>query len=116
MSQYTEAAVKTYRAAGALAQHLRVTRDGSGNMVVADASTLELGVTERASFAALDDIPVRIRSAQGTVIFTALVAIAVGGDVFAAAGGKVAATGTVLLGTAEMASTADGDFIEVLRV
>jgi hypothetical protein len=40
-------------------------------------------------------------------------AISAGADVFAAAGGKVASTGTVKVGVALQAAAADGDEIEV---
>jgi hypothetical protein len=46
----------------------------------------------------------------------ASVAIALNGAVWAASGGKVAATGTVEIGIALEAATADGDVIEVLRL
>jgi hypothetical protein len=45
----------------------------------------------------------------------ALTAITAGNPVYAAASGKIAATGTVFVGTALEAATADGDVIEVLR-
>jgi hypothetical protein len=42
-------------------------------------------------------------------------AITAGNSVYAAAAGKIAASGTIVLGTALESSTADGDVIEVLR-
>lgn len=113
MSQYNESAVKTFQSAGALAQYLRV-KLSAGVLALAGSTDVALGYVERAVFAA-DYTPVRVRTAQGTCIHIASVAIAAGGDVYAAAGGKVAATGTLLIGTALTAATADGDQIEVLR-
>jgi putative N-acetylmannosamine-6-phosphate epimerase len=115
MAQYTEASVKTYTSGAALAQHLRVTYS-SGKLGLADASTLEIGTMERPAYAADQDAPVRLRNAPGTCIMIANSAIALGAAVYAAAGGKVDNTGTVLLGYAESAAAADDDEIEVLRV
>lgn len=114
-----ESPVKTMVASGALGKHLRVTFGTSGTagqMILAGAAVAEVGVTERPAFEALEDIPVRLRTAQGTVPMVALIAIAVGAVVRGAAAGKVTTGGTdIIIGTAMTAATADNDIIEVLR-
>jgi lysophospholipase L1-like esterase len=112
---FTDSPVKTYVAGSALSQYLRVVRSGD-TVVPADAATLELGVVERLAYGSGWDVPVRLRNAPGTCVMIASGAIALYGEVYAAANGKVAATGSVLLGYAESAADVDGDEIEVLRV
>lgn len=116
---YTDQSVKTFVASAALGQFLRVTYGSSGTagqMILAGAAVAELGVTDLPSYAALDDIPVRLRTAQGTQQFVASGAIALGATVRCAAGGKITSSGTdPIIGTALEAATADGDIIEVLR-
>ena len=111
MSQYFETATRPDTAAGAIAQHLRVKTTGA--LVVATASDVELGTMDIAATAA-GPATVRLRTAQGTRKMVALVAITKGDPVYAAAGGKVAASGSVYVGTALEAATADNDVIEVL--
>jgi hypothetical protein len=111
MSQYFETATRPDLAAGAIAQHLRVKTVGA--LVVATAADVELGTMELPCTAA-GPATVRLRTAQGTRKMVASVAITAGDPVYAAAGGKVAATGTVFCGTALETSTADNDVIEVL--
>jgi hypothetical protein len=76
---------------------------------------MDIGTLTEASFADGDVRAVHLANAQGTCKMVASVAITSGDLVYAAAGGKVAATGTVVIGEAMEASTADGDVIEVLR-
>jgi hypothetical protein len=101
-------------AGATLAQFLRVT-PSSGKMVAADASTAEFGTLETPSFEDGDEVTVATRSAPGTRTMVASEAIALYGDVFAAANGKVAASGSVKIGTACTVATADNDQIEVAR-
>lgn len=111
MSQYYETAVRPDTAAGAIGQHLRVKTTGA--LVVAAATDVELGTMEFPCTAA-GPCAVRLRTAQGTRKMVASEAITRGAAVYAAAGGKVASTGSVFVGTALEAATADGDVIEVL--
>lgn len=111
MSQFFETPTRPDTAAGAIAQHLRVKTTGA--LVVATASDVELGTMELPCTAA-GPATVRLRTAQGTRKMVASVAITAGDPVYAAAGGKIAATGGVFVGTALEAATADGDVIEVL--
>lgn len=119
MSQFNESAVKTMVAGTALGQFLRVKYGSggtAGQMIVAGTGDACLGVTERSAIAQADPVPVRLRTAQGTRTMVASTAIAEGGIAYAGASGKVAATGTVVEGTALQAAAADGDQIEVLPV
>jgi hypothetical protein len=114
MSQFVETGTRPFTAGAAIAQFLRV-KLSSGKLAAAGASDVELGTMEVASFADLDVVSVRLRTAEGTAKMVASEAITSGNPVYAAAGGKVASTGTVYVGTALEAATADGDVIEVLR-
>ena len=113
MSQYFDTACRPDTAAGALAQHLRVKT--SGALALAGASDVELGTMESAVTAA-GPATVRLRSAPGTCKMVANGAITLNAGVYAAASGKVSGSGTVLIGTALEAATADNDVIEVVRV
>lgn len=112
MSQYFETATRPDTAAAAIAQHLRVKTPGA--LVVATASDVELGTMDNPATAA-GPATVRLRTAPGTCKMVASAAITAGVTVYAAAGGKIAASGTVIVGTALEGATADNDVIEVLR-
>lgn len=112
MSQYKEGPCGTDTAAAAIAQFLRVKTTGA--LAVAGAADVELGTMELPALAA-GDATVRYRTAAGTVKMVASEAITAGASVYAAASGKVGASGTLLVGTALDAATADNDVIEVLR-
>ena len=116
MAQFTEACCKTFIATGALAEFLRVSLT-AGKLVAAGIAVKELGTMERPAKAADEVVPVRLRTAPGTVKMVASAALAVGADVFTAAAGKVGASASTAfyLGTCLHASAADGDVIEVLR-
>lgn len=111
MSQFFESPTRPDTAAGAIAQHLRVKTTGA--LVVATATDVELGTMDTPAVAA-GPCTVRLRTAQGTRKMVASVAITKGNPVYAAAGGKIAATGSVFVGTALEAAGADNDVIEVL--
>jgi len=115
MSQFVHAPVKSFTAGGALGQYLRV-KASSGKMALAGTSDRELGVTEYEVFADLDPIAVRIRTAEGTFKGVASEAITAFAICYAGASGKVASTGTVMVGIALEAATADGDVIEIMRL
>ena len=112
MSQYKEGPCGADTAAAAIAQFLRVKTTGA--LAVAGVSDVELGTMEIAALAA-GDATVRYRTAAGTVKMVAVEAITAGNPVYAAASGKVAASGALQIGTAIEAATADNDVIEVLR-
>lgn len=115
MSQYTEAPTRMFTAGAALERHRRVILS-AGKLAYAGTGDIELGTTEREAFADGDVIPVRLRNAQGTAKMVASVAITAGNTAYGATNGRVAATGTVFVGTALEAATTDGDVIEVLRI
>lgn len=112
MSQYAEGSTKTFPAAGAISQHLRV-KTPSG-LVVAGAADVEIGTMDLPTFAA-EPATVRLRTASGTCKMVASGAITAGVTVYAAADGEISASGTVVVGTALEAAAADQDIIEVLR-
>jgi hypothetical protein len=115
MSQFVETNMKAFTAGAAIDQYLRV-KLSSGVLQVATAADQALGTIEVESFASGDVVPVRLYSATGSRKMVASVAITAGNLVYAAASGKVAATGTVVEGIALETSTADGDIIEVMSV
>lgn len=112
MSQFFDTSTRPDVAAAAIAQHLRVKTTGA--LALAGAADVELGTMEVACTAA-GPTTVRLRSAKGTCKMVASAAITAGVTVYAAASGKIASSGTVTIGTALEAATADGDVIEVLR-
>jgi hypothetical protein len=111
MSQYVETPTRSFPAGGALGQYLRVKTPGA--LEVAGASDVALGVTENPAFAVGEPVAVRLSNAQGTRLMVASGAITAGNVVYAAAGGKVAASGTVIEGRALTDAGADNDIIEV---
>lgn len=115
MSQFVETPTKTLMVGEAIAQFLRVILT-SGKLATAGATDVELGTITRDSFADGDMRAVRLRSAQGTSKMVASGAISQGATAFAAAGGKIASTGTVVVGIVLEASAANNDIIEVLRL
>lgn len=114
MSHYVETATKGFTAGAAIAQHLRVKLT-AGKLAVAGAIDYEIGTIVEAAFADLDQRAVRLVTAQGTVKMVASEAITAGAKVFAAASGKIASTGSVLIGYALETVTANNDVLEVLR-
>jgi len=111
MSQFFETGTRPDVAAGAIAQHLRVKTPGA--LVVAGASDVSVGTMDIPCTEA-GPCTVRLRTAQGTRKMVASGAITKGDPVYAAAGGKVAATGTVFEGTALETVASNNDVIEVL--
>lgn len=112
---YTETPVKDFESSAALAQHRRVRLDGSGQLAYAsDTDTDCVGTMQVAATAASQFVPVWLSNGQGTRLFIASEAIARGGAVYADADGKVQSAGTVLVGEALSAATANNDQIEVL--
>jgi hypothetical protein len=112
MSQFFATPTRPDTAAGAIAQHLRVKTTGA--LAVAGSTDVELGTTENTVTGA-GPATVRLRTAMGTAKMVASDAITKNNPVYAAAGGKVAPSGTVLIGIALEAASADNDVIEVLR-
>jgi hypothetical protein len=116
MSQMMEGAVKSYPSTAALLKHRRV-KMSAGVLAYAGATDLELGTLEETTFATDLPVnaPVRLRTAQGTAKFVALDGITAFNPFYAAANGKVSASGTVLIGIAQETTTTDLDVLEGLR-
>lgn len=100
----------------ALKRCRRMKRSG-GYLVYAGATDEDIGTLSldklTTTVEAVDVIP---RNAVGEVEMVAAGAISQYANVYAAADGKVASTGTILVGEAQEAATADGDLILVQRL
>jgi len=114
MAGYVETACRQFPAGAAIAQYLRV-KYASSVLATASSTEQEVGTMEVASFASGDVVSVRLRTAQGTCKMVASEAITACAPIYAAASGKVASSGTVLIGYAITAASGDGSVIEVLR-
>jgi len=89
--------------------------DGSGDLAYAGAADTDaVGTLDHDVFEIGDLCRVNLVNAQGTQVMIASEAVARGATCYAAANGKVAATGTVLVGQANEAAGTDGDAIEVI--
>lgn len=108
---------KTFQAtAAAIGLGIRVKVDSAGLMLAADAADAAVGVTVEAVAASAYG-SVKLFSAPGTYLCVAGVAITRGNQIYPAAAGKIAATGTTLLPLVALeAATADGDIIECAPV
>lgn len=113
MAGFVETPCRQFSASGALGQYLRVKTPSS--LALAGATDNEIGTMEVPALAANDVVAVRLRNAPGTQKFVASEAVSVGDLVHAAASGKVATTGTILIGVALTSASGDGSVIEVLR-
>jgi stage V sporulation protein SpoVS len=111
MSQYVETPCRPDVAAGAVAQFLRVKTPGA--VAAAGATDVSIGTMDLPCLAA-GPCSVRLRSAQGTRKMVASEPITAGNAVYAAASGKIAATGTVYEGIALETAAANNDVIEVM--
>jgi hypothetical protein len=114
MSQRVTEPLKTFPVSGALAKYLRV-KLSAGDLALAGSTDVELGVMENPTFAGDTVGTVHLRTAEGTDKFVASDAITAGNAFYAAANGKVASSGTVLIGIALETTTAGGDVFEGLR-
>ena len=120
MSQWNIGPTKSFPSQVAMANRSRVILSG-GLLVLAGVNDRELGVIEQATTvptygAATFNVPVRLRTSPGTEKMIANAAIAANGLCYAGPNGTVDATGTILIGVALQASSAQNDIIEVLRI
>jgi len=119
MSQHVEGPRKTFKAGTALEafRRVKITDATTSPKTVgyAGAGDQCIGVTER-YHASGADCAIYLANAQGTRKMMASEAITGGNVIYAAANGKIAATGTVVEGKALETVTADGDILEVLPV
>jgi hypothetical protein len=112
MSQFVEAPTKTFTTGGAVTQYARLSYSSS---VVTNAGADAPGVgTAEVDAASGEPVAVRLWTAEGTRKMIANAAISSGAPVYAAASGKVGASGNLYVGRALEAASADGDVIEVL--
>lgn len=116
MATYVETATKTFVAAAALGDYLRVKDNGSGKVVVAGAGEDDLGTTEIQTFAADDRTSVRMWNAMGTRKIKLSGSVAKFGLLYGAASGKVSATVAGKPKGYAMAAGVDGDTIEMLPI
>lgn len=114
MSQYVDGKFDSYLGSTAIAAHLRVFLASSGVVTTAGADNAGIGTIETPSTATNGPCTVRLWAAEGTRKVVANGAISVGAPVYAAAGGKVGASGSVPLGVCKEAATADNNIIEIL--
>jgi hypothetical protein len=114
MSQYVDGNTKAFEAGEAIAVNLRVAVQSTGKVLLAGATSVATGVAITPSFADGDIVTVQLRTASGTQKMVANGAITRGAAVYGATSGKVAPSGSVFVGTALEAATADNDVIEVL--
>lgn len=113
MSQYNEG-IKTFPTSGvALGQFLRVRSPLS--LALAGAADPSIGTMFKPAFTTDTVGGVLLSNVGGTRKMVAAGAISAGAPVYGAAGGKIAATGTVFEGVALEAAGADNDIIEVVE-
>lgn len=105
--------VPTFPNNSALARALRVTLSG-GYLVVAGASTDEFGTLQDSVLATDTHASVLPLGYYGVREYVASGVISQYATVFAAASGKIAATGTLRRGVALEAASGDGSIIRVL--
>jgi len=111
MATETESIV-TFTAGEAItAAYLRVKASGR-TVRLADASDYGIGCIQKACSSG-DKVAIRL-DAAGTSKMVASAAITAGAKVYAAASGKIAATGTLIVGTALDAASGNNSVIEVL--
>lgn len=105
----------------ALLAYRRVVRDATNGLAYAGAEAQELGTLRNrhvvSGLGAGTVAPVVTPNAPGTIKMVADGAITIYDAVYGAAAGKISATPTSLyIGVALEAATADGDYVEVLRL
>lgn len=105
---------KTFTSGEELGAFLRVKIAGATRAAwLADAADYGIGTVLK-GVAVSKDVSIRLWGHGGSHKCVASGVVAAGQKVYAAAGGKVAASGTLLIGTALDAATGDGSTIEVL--
>lgn len=104
----------TFQASAAMAAYRRVTLNSTFQLTYAGANERGVGVLNDPTLTAGDMASVRPFHQNGSFRAVAAGAITRKAPVFAAADGKVAASGTVLLGLALTSAMADGDYVEIL--
>lgn len=116
MATQNETGWRTFEnTAAALGKNIRVKVDSAGKVLVSGAANDSIGVTMEEALASTR-VLVKLVSAPGTTLMTAVAAITRGALVYPNdAAGKISATAGAVtaIGYALEAATADGDIIEV---
>lgn len=99
----------------AISRYLLVKAGSDNNHIaVTDAAIPAVGVTDDEASAAEASIAIKLLGRGPTTKLTASEAMAtIGVPVYQAAGGKIALTGAILVGTLQSTAAADGDVVEV---
>lgn len=113
-AQYVETRTKTFTAGAALGKWRRVRMSGGSLAYAGAANTDALGVLSQETFASGEEVAVIMTPSTGTVPMVASEAISQWASVYAAADGKVASSGSIVVGLAAEAATANNDIIEVV--
>jgi len=113
MSQFIAGPTRSFPNSAALNRFRRMVIT-AGVLAYAGASVPGLGTLEVSTTTDDEVGSVRVWSAEGTRLMVALAAITAFNPVYAAANGKIDASGTVVIGVALQSASADGDIIEVL--
>lgn len=119
--QIIKEGVGSFAASATIAPYLRVKYDATYGLAVAGAVDRELGVTQKrhivSGLGASEQAAIVFANAQGTVKMTAAAGITQWAVVYGAAAGKIddVKNGNPI-GIALETATADGDYIEVLRL
>ena len=119
--QVNAEAIGSFTASAALGPYLRVKYDATSGLVVAGPEDKELGTLNQRHIVsgqgASETAAVVLANAPGTVKMVAAAAVAAFAPVYGAEGGKIDdAANTNPIGISLEAATADGDYIEVLRL
>src|ERR1700742_4406776 len=115
MSLQFSAPTRSFASTAALNRYRRVTMT-AGVLAYAGANEVGLGVLEVTTTTDDEVGAVRLPTAEGTQKMVASGAITALTNVYAAASGKIASSGSVKVGVALEAAGADGDVIEVLPI
>ena len=111
---YIQGPNRTWRVSAALKPWRRVRLNASGLLEYASAAHTDcVGVTTHETFAANEGCTVRLRSSEGTSLMVASEAIAITDTAYAAASGKIATSGSVLVGEPLEAASGNNSIIEV---
>jgi len=115
MASRCEGPVKTYLAGEALAVNRRVKLSAAKTVSYSDAGQDWIGVTEKAQATVGGQVPVRLRTAEGTQNIEASAAVADMAVVYGADDGKISTTiNGKPVGVAHGAASGAGSIIEVL--
>lgn len=115
MAQYTESGYMTRACAAALPQWTRVILNTSNQFAAATASQVGIGVATRETFAAGEQVAVRLFNAGGTFKMICSEDMTMGEVAYCAADGEIqdSGSGTVIIGLMVDTGSADQAIAEV---